>query len=281
MTEAQGVPTYDTDERSTCHYLGFKYARSWTSSNGCRGALEFTIAAMEWPPTRLHSCRNNVVAGTIVDVTADMRSAADRLAIASVARPARQIWEELRSLYYADDNPSVVRGLSETQVVSRIYRARRLHYSGNVHGAIEIPPLSLVLNEPVSFFQFHSVTANSQDVSSPNRLIGWAHPALLNLLRYNNTTLFVDGTFRCVPRGFVQCVILMVHDRASGIFVPAFYVLSTYRTSDSYWDIIHHVVQATDQRLSPAEVICDFEAGLMDAVQTQFPDAMVVGCLFH
>ncbi|GMF44083.1 unnamed protein product [Phytophthora fragariaefolia] len=73
----------------------------------------------------------------------------------------------------------------------------------------------------------------------------------------------------------------MVHDRASGLFVPVFYILSTARIGNAYWDMIHFVLQATDQQLSPAEVICDFESALIDAVQTQFRDAIVLGCLFH
>ncbi|POM65201.1 Hypothetical protein PHPALM_19123 [Phytophthora palmivora] len=113
------------------------------------------------------------------------------------------------------------------------------------------------------------------------RILGWAHPALISLLRYHGTTLFVDGTFRCVPSGYAQCVVFMVHDRASGVFVPVFYVLSTSRTGDSYWDMIHFIVQATDQQIEPAEIVCAFESALMDALQTQFPNAIVLGCLFH
>ncbi|GMF47660.1 unnamed protein product [Phytophthora fragariaefolia] len=73
----------------------------------------------------------------------------------------------------------------------------------------------------------------------------------------------------------------MVDNRASGAFVPVFYVLSTSRTEDSYWDMIHSIVQATDQQIEPAEIVCDFEAALMNALQIQFPNAIVLGCLFH
>ncbi|GMF50266.1 unnamed protein product [Phytophthora fragariaefolia] len=45
--------------------------------------------------------------------------------------------------------------------------------------------------------------------------------------------------------------------------------------------MVHFVVQATDQQLEPAEIVCDFEAALMDSLQTQFPNAIVSGCLFH
>ncbi|ETO73592.1 hypothetical protein F444_10500, partial [Phytophthora nicotianae P1976] len=253
-------------ERTTCFYRGFKYTRAWTSSrkiayrcsrfrSGCRGTLEFTIATMGFSAVRPHTCRDAVPApGRIEDVTMEMMSQADALAIEQVARPARQIWEALRDEFYGAANGNVVRGLSELQVQRRIYRARHQHFSGDVHGAIEIPPLSLALDEAVSFFQFHYVTINNENLNKPTRLLGWAHPSLVNLLRYHGTTLFVDGTFHCVPRGYKQCVIFMVHDRASGIFVPVYYVLSTSRSGDSYWDMLHFVVQSTDQQLEPAEV---------------------------
>ncbi|KAG2960603.1 hypothetical protein PC119_g26341 [Phytophthora cactorum] len=45
--------------------------------------------------------------------------------------------------------------------------------------------------------------------------------------------------------------------------------------------MMHFVVQDTDQQLEPAEIVCDFETGLLNAVNTQFPNALVIGCLFH
>ncbi|POM60541.1 hypothetical protein PHPALM_30596 [Phytophthora palmivora] len=218
-----------------------------------------------------------------------MVAMADSLAISDVARQARRIWYELRGLYYGFDNTNGVVGPSESQAISREHRARVIHYRGDVHGSVEIPPLSLALNEA-----FHFVFANRQDVNRPNRLLGWAHPVHLNLLRYNKTTLFIDGTYRCVPHNFQQCVVYMVHNRASGLFVPVFYILRTSRTGDAYWDLMYFVLQATDQQLSPTEVICAFESaltlsrldkwlakGLIEAVQTQLRDAIVIGCLFH
>ncbi|KAG3107737.1 hypothetical protein PI124_g8989 [Phytophthora idaei] len=73
----------------------------------------------------------------------------------------------------------------------------------------------------------------------------------------------------------------MVHDRASGVFVPVIYIFGTSRTGDFYWDMIHFVVQATDQQINPAELVYGFETGLMDALPTQFPNAIVLGCLVH
>ncbi|KAG3085615.1 hypothetical protein PC122_g9578 [Phytophthora cactorum] len=190
--------------------------------------MEYTIAAMGYTTVRAPKCSDNVVASSIRNVEAEMKAQSDLLAIENVAWPARQVWEERRSRFYDGDNPDVVHGLSESQVIRRVHVARSQHYSGNVHGSIEIPPLSLALDEEVSFFQLHYATVNRDNVTKPTCLLGWAHPALVALLRYHGTTLFVDGTFRCVPQGYTQCVIFMVHDRAS--------------------------VQATDQQLEPAEI---------------------------
>ncbi|TYZ59907.1 hypothetical protein PybrP1_009220 [[Pythium] brassicae (nom. inval.)] len=44
-----------------------------------------------------------------------------------------------------------------------------------------------------------------------------------------------------------------------------------------YWNVL----QATNQALDPATIVCDFEAALQQAAMTQFCDAHVVGCYFH
>ncbi|OWZ11092.1 LOW QUALITY PROTEIN: hypothetical protein PHMEG_00015947 [Phytophthora megakarya] len=87
--------------------------------------------------------------------------------------------------------------------------------------------------------------------------------------------------FRCVPRGYKQCIIVMLHDRATGMFVPVYYVLSTSREKRAYWNIVHFIAQGTDQQIEPAEIVCDFEPALQNALQVQFPNAIVIGCLFH
>ncbi|GMF23690.1 unnamed protein product [Phytophthora fragariaefolia] len=73
----------------------------------------------------------------------------------------------------------------------------------------------------------------------------------------------------------------MVHDRVSGVFVPVYYVLCTSRDESAYWNMVHFITQGTDQQIQPAEVACDFESALQNAIQTRFPNAIVVGCLFH
>jgi hypothetical protein len=70
------------------------------------------------------------------------------------------------------------------------------------------------LSFSLSFFVFESCSLLETERSE--RSIGWAHPELLYLLRYKQLDLFIDGTFKCVPKPFEQLLILMVRDAASG-----------------------------------------------------------------
>lgn len=103
----------------------------------------------------------------------------------------------------------------------------------------------------------------------------------METLSAHSVTLFIDGTFRCVPKGFHQCVVVMAEDRARCLFVPVYYVLCSNRTEETYWELLDQVIKSTDNNLQPAEVVCDFELGLIKGVQAQFPNAEVIGCLFH
>ncbi|DAZ97548.1 TPA: hypothetical protein N0F65_003034, partial [Lagenidium giganteum] len=117
-----------------------------------------------------------------------------------------------------------------------------------------------------SIFQFHF---SNFDKKRPcvERVISWAHPELLRFLKYKQTTGFLDGTFRCVPRGFYQVLVFMVYHHESDCYVPVFHILCTSKI-EIY------------QKLDPAEVVCDLEAGLINAAKVQCPQSRVVLCHF-
>ncbi|EGZ29698.1 hypothetical protein PHYSODRAFT_323186 [Phytophthora sojae] len=111
--------------------------------------------------------------------------------------------------------------------------------------------------------EFHHVFMEGERLQ---RVLGWADPRLLELLRYPGSQMFVDGTFRCVPRSFYQCVVLMVSDAASGVFVPCVYALTTGKTHQLYQKLMRFMDDGTGSRLQPGSVVCDFEAALIDSV---------------
>lgn len=127
-------------------------------------------------------------------------------------------------------------------------------------------------------FQFHY---SYLEEGTRHRVIGWAHPALLQLLRYRRTTLFVDGTFRCVPVPYHQCVVVMCLDNAANCYVPVLCSLAQGMAHTTYWDILHFLIVATDHQLDLASVTCDYEAARIAAIRDQLPNTTFNGCLFH
>ncbi|KAE8976066.1 hypothetical protein PR002_g25416 [Phytophthora rubi] len=208
------------------------------------------------------------------DVSQQMAAETDTLALQQVSVLPSKIWDQVREQFTIDD---MTRGLSRDQVISRVYRVRRQHFGGSIHGHVEIPPLSQA-RDGSNFFQFNFTYAGD---NGAERVMGWAHPALIRLLTYSNVSLFVDGTFFCVPSSFYQCIIVMVYDRGSRCYVPAMWVLNTSKTEWSYWHVLHCVQAATGMNMEPGTITCDFEQGLINAVGDQFPDSTLVSCLFH
>ncbi|POM64053.1 Hypothetical protein PHPALM_20476 [Phytophthora palmivora] len=147
-------------------------------------------------------------------------------------------------------------------------------------GRIESPPLSLVHDSTLQFLQFNCMTGFGPN-GTPNRVIGWAHPDLIKLLQHAGSTIYVDISFRRLPPGFEQCITLVVHDKPSEFSVPVFYILCTTRTLDSYRNALYFVAQATQLKLNPDEVLCDFDSDLLNALQMQFPNAVVKGSVYH
>lgn len=65
---------------------------------------------------------------------------------------------------------------------------------------------------------------------------------------------------------------------------PLIYCLTTRKSEETYVAILQHLKdQATrfGMNLAPRKIICDFERATMNAIQEIFPEALVIGCLFH
>ncbi|KAF0989710.1 hypothetical protein HZS_7548 [Henneguya salminicola] len=65
----------------------------------------------------------------------------------------------------------------------------------------------------------------------------WCTNEALSLMRYNSH-MFVDCTFRSAPAPFNQCLIIMVHDAGTEMFVPCVYSLITLKSESIYLNAI-------------------------------------------
>ncbi|KAG2785962.1 hypothetical protein PC129_g13229 [Phytophthora cactorum] len=126
--------------------------------------------------------------------------------------------------------------------------------------------------------QFHYVYAHAGVIK---RMIGFAHPDLLRLLKYTKNPLFIDCTFKVFPQPFSQLAIVMGYDPAYDFYLPIFYVLLPDKLQDAYWHLLDNVIMQCDLQVNPRYVTFDFEMGLLNAVRQLFIGVSVVGCLFH
>jgi hypothetical protein len=112
-------------------------------------------------------------------------------------------------------------------------------------------------------------------------MIGWANPALLLLASRSDLNLFLDCTFSICPSDFTQCLILMLFDETTNLYIPFFYVLLQSKHEATYNEALHQIKFATNYKINAKSITCDFEMGLYNALQHHFPNAVPVLCLFH
>ena len=134
--------------------------------------------------------------------------------------------------------------------------------------------------EFASVFLQLNLSLTDSDTKKIQRIIGFGNPTLFGTLN-GKVNVQIDGTFKIVPNPFYQCLIIMVFDVQTSVYVPVIYVLMTGKSENMYWHALHWVYVCSNWKLDPFSVTCDFEAGLQKAVIGQFPDAILNDCLFY
>ena len=141
---------------------------------------------------------------------------------------------------------------------------------------IDVRERELVLKEPIfhngyKYSKFLQMTQTYQVrvIKNPgpvlHSLYVWAHPNLIKYLKYGLKP-YTDGTFKCVPGGFKQLLILMVFEPNSKEYVPVIYGLAMDKTECTYKHFFKLVDIICEGEWNPSEVTTDFEKGLRNAV---------------
>jgi len=89
-----------------------------------------------------------------------------------------------------------------------------------------------------------------------------------------------------VIQGFKQLMVIMIFNQALDTYVPIFFILLQSKDQVAYYLALQHAINASDWKLRPKTVSCDFEKGLLKAVEDEFrgtpEDPMeIIGCEFH
>ena len=128
---------------------------------------------------------------------------------------------------------------------------------------------------------FEISNENSSNINKLHRILIWGHPDLIWMLKRKKTSIFIDGTFYCVPKPFVQCIVIMMRDEETSVNVPVLYSLIDSKSSCAYWHLMYQILVLTEMKFDPEVIATDFETSLVQAIKEQFPNIRQIGCYFH
>ncbi|KAF1740592.1 hypothetical protein MXB_4559 [Myxobolus squamalis] len=113
-----------------------------------------------------------------------------------------------------------------------------------------------------------------------HQMLLWSTNEALSLMRYNNQK-FIDYTFRCVPSPFTQCLIIIVHDIGTQVYIPCVYALVTCKNEFMYLTALHEVIVLMKYMWMLLIITSDFEFSLIAALKHKFPASRIMCCYFH
>ncbi|KAF4130851.1 hypothetical protein GN958_ATG19957, partial [Phytophthora infestans] len=228
-------------------YKGFKHTKSWAWTKNIlyrystyrmsrwNGVLKITPHG-EWRVVGDHKCRKNaIVYGSVRNETGAMKKMNDSLATEGPGMPEEAIWGLLWEEH--------IEGLTEEQV-----KAASAGYAADTTLRYRRAPRLRTLR-PRSFISISSLPTRNRMRHPTVYWVGSPCPEGTSTLQQRFSC--IDGTFKCVPRGFYQCLIVMVDDPARNMYTPVYFALCTSKTETMHKDILNLIHRDTGKKISP------------------------------
>ena len=224
----------------------------------------------------------------MIDLRDEMTEKATDMALKNRGVSSKRIWHSISSEIdekYVGTSVKTQR-LSRNETCNIVESIRRPLSQLDISQKIKEPHYSQVSKSDTrSFlrFYFECEASGSKKLKRGElvKMIIWGHPDLTVLLKRRKIPIYLDATFRTVPHPFAQCLILMVFDDETDMYIPILFCLMEERKTWSYWHFLHFAVVLSDTKLNPSTITTDFEKALILACKEQFSKAHLVGCLFH
>ena len=141
-------------------------------------------------------------------------------------------------------------GYNVDQLKNMIYNIQSKQL-GSWEGRIRSAPLMFVADkDPRMFLQF-DVSFSTPGEIGLQRMLGWSHPDLEFLCKSGAVNAFIDGTFRVVPKGFFQLLMIMIYSKAHDTYVPLFHILLPNKAESTYKRALEEVALATNNEFKP------------------------------
>ena len=211
------------------------------------------------------------------NITNFMLQRAEEICLENLSLRPKQVW--LKVLEETKTDNFSFNGATNFQIINRVKNCRAKLNGNDVFRTIEMENVAKSSFTNQFFLQFNLTFPSSYN-GKLERVIGFGNPALFRCFG-GNRKIFIDGTFKIVPKPFYQCLIVMVFDAQTDAYVPVFYILLTSKTEKIYGHALRLMNESAGNKMNPASVTCDFEKGLHNAILAAFPKAVINGCLFH
>ncbi len=108
----------------------------------------------------------------------------------------------------------------------------------------------------------------------------WASTEGINLLKQSDH-IFIDCTFKSVPKPSKQLLIIMGHHRYTHVYFPGIFVMMDSKNEEAYELVLFIVKLWMGADFLPEKITSDFEIGLINAISKVFPSVEIIGCYFH
>ena len=200
------------------------------------------------------------------DLTDFMLHRAEEICLDNLSLRPKQVF--LKVLEDTKTDNYSFNGATNLQIINRVKNCRAKLNGNDVFRTIEMENVAKSSFTKQFFLQFN-LTFPSSFSGKLERVIGFGNPALFRCFG-GNQKIFIDGTFKIVPKPFYQCLIVMVFDSQTDAYVPVFYILLTSKTERIYGHALRLMNEAAGNKLKPTSVTCDFEKGLHNAVLKAF-----------
>ena len=236
-----------------------------------------TVTFTQFKP---HSCNppKTVQVDGIFDASTSMREKAEIVACQEITltiqEVAKQVSKEFEEEY--KNQPTIFCNIRELERAARTGRTKGF---SDWEGKVKTYPLSVC--SPTDIRLFFKFMLDVEVGNELQKIIGWAHPELLLLFAAGLVNLFLDCTFKCVPFGFFQLLIIMMYCPMYGVYVPVWYILLQSKAEIVYYYAIQQAICGSKWKMEALSYTCDFEQSLMKACKTQYPEGILIGCFFH
>lgn len=248
----------------------------WKCVVGCKAFITIVNGQLEGQPRGQHSHAPDGVEIGKREFMANLKETA----MSNPSTSCRNIYNRSRSEFL--NNPQLALASESVASLKPLHNVK----STIVRSRQKSIPSQPLAREDINITGIWSRTLTGQkflwaDSGEEEKIIIFGTESMMRRL-FSSERVFLDGTFKCVPRLFEQLYTL--HCFIHGQMFPAAYILLPGKNLSIYsrmFCLLKDIANNFQLNFEPRIFHLDFEAAAISSIQDIFPNSRIIGCLFH